>query len=76
MTVLGFFIAVFLFCHYQRRLRHYRGRYEVEQTSDGSPATSTAKIASRDCGWQAEWDRWQHKHDHMHRKWERRAARR
>jgi signal transduction histidine kinase len=76
MTVLGFFIAVFLFCHYQRRLRYYRGRYEVEQTCDGSPATSTAKVANRDCGWQAEWDRWQEKHDKMHRKWERRAARR
>ena len=76
MTVLGFFIAVFLFCHYQRRLRHYRTRYEVEQASDGSPAGSTTKSANQNCGWQEGWDRWQEKHDKMHRKWERRAARR
>jgi signal transduction histidine kinase len=72
MTVIGFLIAVFLFCHYQRRLRHYGERYRVDESD--APAVEPA--GEQACGWQAEWDRWHRKHERMHRRWERRAARR
>jgi signal transduction histidine kinase len=76
MTVLGFCIAVFLFLHYQRRLRHYVRRYDIEPTAGDSQTTPATGVANRHCDWQVEWDRWQHRHERMHRKWERRAARR
>jgi signal transduction histidine kinase len=76
MTVLGFLIAVFLFCHFQRRLRYYQRRYDLEPTANGAQGPSIAAAPNRHCDWQQEWDRWQRKHDRRHRRWERRAARR
>ena len=39
MALLGFLLAVALFFHYKRRLRHYRHRYELEE-GDGRPGAA------------------------------------
>jgi signal transduction histidine kinase len=76
MAFLGFLIALSLFCHYKRRLRHYRRRIDAE----GDVPFGSASAAS----WHAEWHRqWAGKfHDEarrmreMRRSWEREVRRR
>jgi len=49
MAFFGFIIAVMLFMHYNRRLRHYRRRHQLE---DEMP-----HCASRTVSWHDEWHR-------------------
>jgi len=59
MAFLGFLLAVGLFLHYKRRLRYYRGRYELEEEED-TPTGSAAR-------WHDQW------HRHWADKFERQA---
>lgn len=53
MAFWGFIIAVVLFVHYQRRLRHYRWHYGLED--EASPRSTAVR-------WHDEWHRqWAHK---------------
>jgi len=61
MALLGFLIALALFFHYKRRLRYYRGRYEIEE--DEGLSHNAAR-------WHDQW------HRHWGDKFERQAQRR
>jgi signal transduction histidine kinase len=70
MTFLGFVVAIVLFCHYRNRLRHYRRRYDLEETFSTAPcSTSRGRIPD----WHREWNA---KFDRKRRKKEEKQARR
>src|SRR5437773_7961009 len=62
MAFFGFLIALMFFCHYKRRLRHYRGQYRLEdEPRPESPGTAS---------WNDQW------HRHWADKFDRQAQRR
>jgi hypothetical protein len=69
MTFLGFVVAIVLFCHYRNRLRHYRKRYDLEETFTTTCHPTRGRIPD----WHREWHE---KFDRKRRKREEREARR
>jgi len=73
LSLLGFIVAVVMFCHFKRHLHAKRERERVEQIG---------RTASSECGneWQRVWaekwaEKFQHKLEREQRRWERHAAR-
>src|SRR5215467_3274043 len=60
MAFFGFFIALWLFLHYKRRLRYYRRQHRVAGARLGAVSSDEADMhdgVSGSANWHAEWQR-------------------
>lgn len=73
MAFFGFIIALVLFFHFKRRLKHYSRRYQAEER----PATAVPAPASGQAEWQRQWvEKLRCQAEHRVRHLERHAQRR